>query len=212
MFERFWRCNKWLAPAALTLAAAAGEARSRGLEGRSECTVTKGTDTTLGETIALEPGPAVPPRLVEAAIELWAACANYGTGFPRLVRSDSGSRVIRVERAAAPVGTRCGAFAASTIQIHGIARDGARAVPCAAPERILAHEIGHALGLADAPPVPWCRDHIMAQAFAVHDSGRRVQPAECQAVGQRWLTVEEHELQRRLVTDWTGEPSTEERP
>ena len=176
------------------------------------CTIAKSNDVTLAGSIALEPDPALPPRLLAAAIDLWSACANYGAGFPRLVPGAAGSRVIRIEHAAELEGRRCGSFAASTIRLHSMARDSGRLVPCAPTDRILAHEIGHALGLADAPPLESCRDHIMAQAFQPRDGRRRVQPSECQVVGQHWLTPEEHDAQERLVTDWSGELSAEEVP
>ena len=184
-------------------AAQAGPSRREAGSGVA-CTVAKSSDTTLAGTIALEPDPDLPPDLVEAAIELWTACANYGSGFPRLVAGTRGSRVIRIEPASRVEGNRCGSFAASTIRLHAVARDGARVVPCTPPDRVLAHEIGHALGLADAPAVESCRDHIMAPAFHPRDGGRLVQPSECQAVGQHWLTPEEHDVQERLVTQWSG--------
>jgi hypothetical protein len=174
--------------------------------------VAKSSETTLAGTIALEPDPTLPPALVEAAIDLWTACANYGSGFPRLVTGTLGSRVIRIEPVSRIEGSRCGSFAASTIRLHATARDGARVVPCTPSDRILAHEIGHALGLADAPPIESCRNHIMAPAFHPRDAARLVQPSECQAVGQHWLTPEEHDVQEHLVTQWSGALAAEEVP
>jgi hypothetical protein len=150
--------------------------------------------------------------LLEAAIDLWTTCANYGSGFPRLVTGTRGNRVIRIESASRVEGNRCGSFAANTIRLHAVARDGARVVPCSPSDRVLAHEIGHALGLADAPPVESCRDHIMAPAFHPRDAGRLVKPSECQAVGQRWLTPEEHDAQERLIIQWSGTIAAEEVP
>jgi hypothetical protein len=170
--------------------------------GAAECTVPKPGGFTLADSIALAAGPGLPRRVLDAAIELWAACANYGSSFPRLVQGTSGSRVIQIESATAPVGNRCGSFSASSIRLHGVARAGGRTVFCDAPVRILAHEIGHALGLADAPDGEVCRDHIMAHTFHGPEQRRRVQPSECQAVGQRWLTPAEHEVVDRLVNQW----------
>jgi hypothetical protein len=174
------------------------------------CTVPRSDGTTLAGTIALETDAAVPTRLVAAAIALWSSCANYGSGFPRLVAGTEGTRVIRIEAASTVEGRRCGSFNASTILLYPLASEQGRPVPCLPPERILAHEIGHALGLADAPARPECREHIMAQTFEAHDAARRVQPSECQAVGQHWLTPDEEKAQERVVTEWSERPSSEE--
>lgn len=204
------------AAAGLALVTTAAEARTRWRDWRgpeTACTVAKSSSTTLAGTIALEADPALPPHLLAAAIELWSACANYGSGFPRLVAGADGTRVIRIEPANGTEGRRCGSFAASTIRLYGVARWSDRVMPCLPLERILAHEIGHALGLADAPALPSCRDHIMAPVFESRDVGRRVQPSECQAVGQHWLTPEEMNAQERLVDEWTrNQPPTEEDP
>src|SRR6185436_15320606 len=64
----------------------AGQSSRRALEESSvACTVATSNDITLAGSIALEPDPGLPPRLLAAAIDLWSACANYGAGFPRLV-------------------------------------------------------------------------------------------------------------------------------
>jgi hypothetical protein len=210
-------CRRPVAAAALAWAAgllAAGPMRAATTadapEAKVACTVAKSSGINLAESIALEPDPTVSPRLLTAAIELWSACSNYGSSFPRLVAGARGSRVIRVEAAPRLAGRRCGSFAANTIRLHMVARNGPRLVPCTPSVRILAHEIGHALGLADAPPSPSCRDHIMAQADQSQVGGRRVQAGECQVVGQHWLTPEEHDVQERLVTQWNREVSNEE--
>jgi hypothetical protein len=201
--------------ALLAMEAGAGEARSVGSGGHAPgpvCTVAKSVGTTLAGTIALETDPGLPPRVVASAIALWSACANYGSGFPRLVAGTLGTRVIRVEPVSTPQGRRCGSFEASTIRLYPVALEDGRPVPCLPPDRILAHEIGHALGLADAPARSECRDHIMAQSFEPHAPGRRVQPSECQAVGQHWLTPDELRDQERVVTEWSERPSVQEDP
>lgn len=204
-------CVAWVAAALAADALRAGVFRGSS-QSAGTCTATKSQGMALGEAIGIEAAPGLPRRLVADAIALWSACANYGAGFPRLVAGSHGSRVIRVEQVRGVEGRRCGSFTANTIRVHAFARDGDRLVPCQSAERILAHEIGHALGLADAPDLPGCRGYIMAGAFDPRGGGRRVHPSECQVVGQRWLTPEEHQVQELLVREWGGDVAPEEVP
>ncbi|MDX1384012.1 MAG: hypothetical protein R3190_10245, partial [Thermoanaerobaculia bacterium] len=86
---------------------------------------------------------------------------------------------------------RCGSFRGSAIVLYGFTEASGRVVRCTAPERNLAHELGHALGLSDAGAGLGCRTRIMAPIGADNGRRRRVEADECQLVGQLWLTSEE---------------------
>lgn len=51
----------------------------------------------------------------------------------------------------------------------------------------LAHEIGHALGLGDAPVGTQCQFYIMAWINGTNTYSRSVQPEECSMVDTKWI-------------------------
>ena len=60
-------------------------------------------------------------------------------------------------------------------------------VACGALGQNLMHELGHALGLADAPPS--CDSFAMAKLNPRNVFHRRVRPVECQLVEARWRSL-----------------------
>lgn len=130
---------------------------------------------------------------VESAIALWRACRNFGSGFPELVAGEESGRRLEVDHRPDEAGPgRCGSFAGNRIILWGRQRqpDGTLR-PCGAVEQNLAHELGHVLGLADAPLGASCSRRIMARLHDANLGSRRVQEDECMAVGQLWLTPSE---------------------
>lgn len=147
-----------------------------------------------------------PPGLrtvVARAMELWnAPSCNGGGGFPRFsLAAESAHRVLHVRwvRGVNPrVAGSCGSFAGNQISLYSHARDprdgGLR--PCGNAARLaetLAHELGHALGLADQYGAG-CQGHIMGQLTRTATGAilaRRVRPLECAAADAVFLTLAE---------------------
>lgn len=80
---------------------------------------------------------------------------------------------------------QCGRFAGRTITLFARTRtDAGSVVGCGSLEQNLMHELGHFLGLADAPAA--CDSFAMAKLNPRNVFHRRVQPVECRLVDRRW--------------------------
>ena len=163
-----------------------------GASAEASCSTAKSGEL-LAEAIDVEADSSLPPGVLDAALTAWRACPNAGTGFPVLggaARERSGVRVRYV--AGNSQQGRCGYFGGGEIVLFASARDRfGRAVPCGAPATNLAHELGHVLGLADAPADPRCRQFVMSGDDPRPGRERRVQPEECAAADAHWLTPAE---------------------
>lgn len=185
------------APAALVLLALFASVPALG-----ECTTTilAANQPRTGDTIGIEAGPGVPREVLKRAIELWQRCPNYGLGFPAFVEGRGQARTIRVEYHPRSRATACGRFWGNQINLYAFAaREKGRIRHCGSMTLILAHELGHVLGLADGSGEATCREDIMSDIFEVNRYERRVGDAECQAASQRWLTRYERELEAGVV-------------
>jgi hypothetical protein len=161
----------------------------------AECAALSSGRLSFGESLGLLHGRGVPPGLVSDAIALWRGCANYDSGFPRLLDGERGTRTLTIVVHHGHLGDgRCGSFVGRAIDLYQAMRgDDGRIHPCGSLAQNLAHEIGHAMGLEDAPDERSCDSHIMSSIRASNARGRRVQLAECQVAGQRWVTMAEWE-------------------
>lgn len=146
--------------------------------------------TSIG--LQLETEHAKAAGILAQAIGMWERCQNYGRGFPFFVVGEPGTRTLRVEFLPEVAGDeKCGSFGQETIRIYGYQRVGGEMFSCGDLVQNLAHELGHALGLGDGNSAQRCQLHVMSWITADNAYRRQVQPAECQAAGQRWLTAEE---------------------
>ena len=140
----------------------------------------------LGESIGLVYGADVPAGVVRQAIALWQGCGGYASSFPAFRDGAAGTRVLRVRFELASGNARCGGFRGQEIVIFAWAIDHGRRRSCGPPAVNLAHELGHALGLADAPAA--CAGHIMAAADPARPRARAVRADECRLAEAHWLT------------------------
>ena len=128
--------------------------------------------------------------VVEEAVGQWKVCEGYGTEFPPFLVGSNGSQTVLVRyggRSDHP--NRCGSFNGAIIHLYSSTLDdNGRLVSCGPQAELLAHELGHALGLDDAPKAKACRAHAMARIHATERNHRSVQPGECGTVGRRWVT------------------------
>ncbi len=144
-----------------------------------------------GESVGLLYGSNVPPELIDKAIELWASCNAYATGFPRILDGRPGTRSVEIVYQPTLVGSnqRCGAFRGNKIVLFGAARDEyGRITRCGNMAQNLAHELGHVFGLLDAPRGRECRRTIMTRIRRDNARSRAVSAAECTAADHRWMT------------------------
>ena len=166
-----------------------------------ECTSTILTNTRgrPGDLIELRAKGKLPKGVLAEAVALWEECPGYGLGFPAFVTEPREVppmpvRTLTVEyhpRSESPV---CGRFFGNEIHLYAFARDDrGRVRHCGAPELLLAHELGHVLGLADAGREAACREHVMAHVDELNRGDRRVRPSECETAGLCWQTAAERE-------------------
>jgi hypothetical protein len=147
----------------------------------------------VGETIGILHDPAVPRAVIDEAVARWRACRNYGVGFPSFVSGSPGSRTVHVRYDPRQVGDGCcGWFRGDEIRLYRLARDERGEVhSCGSMAHILAHELGHVLGLEDAPDSASPSRSIMSRLSTTGTMSRTVQRDECNAAGHRWITVRE---------------------
>jgi hypothetical protein len=154
----------------------------------------------MGDSIGLTYDNRLPREVVQAAIDFWQDCSNYREDFPSLVNGGQGTRMIDVRYTKAGPGQRCGSFSGSTVKLYDTARNGESQVArCGLLAQNLAHEIGHLLGLADAPDSRACQTSIMSRVHSGRFDQRQVTEAECRAVGKRWLTSVETKLELKKM-------------
>jgi hypothetical protein len=146
-----------------------------------------------GDTIGIE-APGVPPEAVEGAVDLWQQCPEYGLDFPAFVTGRGEARTITVRCHPQSESTACATFVGNRIDLFSFAVDerGKRR-PCGPRKLLLAHELGHVLGLADARGEGSCTRNIMSDIFKTNRSRRWVHEEECRAAGLRWLTQVEQQ-------------------
>lgn len=151
----------------------------------------EGAGGASGSSIGITVEGPLRESALERAIGAWAACAAYGSGFPSLRRGGVGTRQLRVRFDPDAVGdARCGAFSGRTITLYARMRSWRGSlVPCGSLWRNLAHELGHALGLRDAPPS--CDTFMMAKINRHNGAHRAVQEPECRLLEERWTTAAE---------------------
>jgi hypothetical protein len=170
---------------------AAGSPRPR--PDPASCTVLTSDDDRWGDEIGLlSIDPAMSARVIEQAIDRWQKCDGYASDFPRFVVGPGrGRRVrVRIERREPGAGY-CGIFAGETITIHRLARIEARIAPCPPTDRVLAHELGHVLGLRDVEIGRGCPTFIMSEIVERGPALQTVSQAECSAVAKHWITSRE---------------------
>lgn len=162
----------------------------------AQCSLLGDGGVQLGDAIGLVADAGVPPRVIDEAIAIWKSCPSFGSAFPAFTAAAGASRtlVVRYQKIRKSPGDRksCGAFSGNTIVLYGyVVSPRRRIYHCGSLASNLAHELGHALGLADAPPGPACARHVMADLTSDHLFNRGMDDEACRVVGRRWITPDE---------------------
>lgn len=145
-----------------------------------------------GESIGLVYGPEIGRDVVDEAITLWRSCPNHRSDFPALLHGQGTATITLVLAPGNSGSKRCGSFRGRTITLYRWARTSDRSVrSCGSLALNLAHELGHALGLADAHERPGCSRTIMADLEEGNLFRRDVTAEECRLAGERWRTLVE---------------------
>jgi len=140
-----------------------------------------------GSSIGVLAGAGVSEADIIAAIAIWErGCVDlFAVGrIPRLLANRPGDRSVRVEldTKVSPDHGVCGTFNAASIKIWGFTFRGNKVVSCGPAARLIAHELGHVLGLGDAPERRECSTHIMSHIWLDHLVIDRAMPGECEIV------------------------------
>lgn len=190
--------NRRAAVATLTAVVLLALAVPAAASGDCEATLLLRPRPRPGDLLELKPARGVPKRLVEKAVALWERCPDYGLDFPAFVTPKqlpaavTPARSLTVEYHPRSYSATCGRFRGNELHVYGFAVDAEdRVRHCGSPVLVLAHELGHVLGLADASKDPACREQVMAYVDEFNRYDRRVYDSECQAAGRRWLTSAE---------------------
>lgn len=134
---------------------------------------------------------------ISAAIGMWETCSSFETGFPALLPNASGTMNVTVQlipgAQPSPVGG-CGhldpqigangAIVGGTIFVYETLYDGTSCEPTRT--EVIAHELGHFLGLDDST----CSGRIMS-GNNMQAGSRSVGSDECSRVDQQWQTPSE---------------------
>jgi hypothetical protein len=170
----------------LTVLFAAHSARAE-----SNCVARYQPRSTAGQPFELRLGGGLDPETARAALAMWGSCTTYGAGFPNFQLEPGPEQVISARLVPASGKAICGELRGREIVLYAFARlpNGA-VVRCDPVAETLAHELGHVLGLLDAPNEASCAEHIMA-AIPIHGDRRSVATGECDAVDARWRTASE---------------------
>jgi hypothetical protein len=147
--------------------------------------------STAGQPFELRLSGGLDAETARAALAMWGTCTAYGAGFPNFQLEPGPERVISARLVPASGKAICGELRGREIVLYAFARlpNGA-VVRCEPVAETLAHELGHVLGLLDAPNEAGCSEHIMA-ALALGGDRRSVATGECDAVDARWRTASE---------------------
>jgi hypothetical protein len=140
-----------------------------------------------GSSIGVLAGEGVSKADIVDAIAIWErGCdALYAAGrIPLLLANYPGARMVRVDLDAkvSPVSGVCGTFNAASIRIWRFTIRAGKVQSCGPVARLIAHELGHVLGLGDAPELRQCCNHIMSPIWPDRLLIDRALPGECEIV------------------------------
>jgi hypothetical protein len=172
----------------LTLTILFGAERARA---ESNCVARFQPRATTAQPFELRLEGGLDAETARAALAMWGSCTTYGAGFPNFQLEPGPERVISARLVPASGKAICGELRGREIILYAFARlPNGNVVRCEPVAETLAHELGHVLGLLDAPNDANCSEHIMA-ALPTRGDRRAVATGECDAVDARWRTASE---------------------
>jgi hypothetical protein len=179
----------------LCLSSDVASGAQNGVASDATCVELRTEAIAWADEIVLLPSEASTTQVAEAAIERWERCEEYAIAFPRFVIGSGHGRVVDIViESRLPGAGDCGSFTGQTITIYRLVRtDNQRILSCPPPDRILAHELGHVLGLRDMDAQRGCPTFIMSEVAVGVPPLQRVARGECRAADRKWLTSSELE-------------------
>lgn len=163
------------------------------------CSPTKPTQSvTAGVSTIVIVTNGISNSVVDAAIQMWNSCVQVPLTMPAFSRGGTGEVTISVTSSSGQspssgcgrsiVSTQGGQLVGAEVTIY--ARAGTGETCTRAPET-LAHELGHVLGLADAPQT--CDGRIMGPWDPDPQFMRAVTSEDCRVAAERFRTLLEQQ-------------------
>lgn len=135
---------------------------------------------------------------IETAVDYWSSCLGYGTSFPFFQTGGAGGVPVIIRKIvgnSTTPGGGCGRIDPVIVNGHlenaaiTVWTNQSNGVSCEPLTDSIAHELGHLLGLDDAPIDGSCFGHIMGNRAP--GGTRSVQSDDCAIADEQWETASE---------------------
>jgi len=169
----------------------------------TNCSPRSNVPISSGTTLTILAGSGTSNTTIQGAISYWSNCPSYGSGFPKMVANSSAAGQVPVTVITKnSTGSSCGfvnlqpnqagQIVSAKVTLYTSATTTVGTPHPCDPADTLAHELGHVLGMSNAPAS--CSGTIMATQQLTptgQPKPRSVSTADCNAADMSWLTPSE---------------------